>query len=479
MRRIMAFLAVAFVAAISHAADNALVWPQFRGPGGSSVNDGARPPVELGPETNVQWKVEVPSGASSPIVVGDMLVLTAFDDGKLYTIAYSRADGKERWRADAQAKQIEAYHQTEGSPAASTPATDGERIVSYFGSCGLVCYDLAGKELWKIEMRPAKTLGDFGSGVSPVIADGLVVLVRDEYSAPKIVAVDVTTGDIKWEKKRASQAGYCTPVVWNTPGGKQVAAPGMGQMTGYDLATGDEKWYVVGMPSAMCASPVTAGADLFFAAWSPGDPADSDFKMPAFDDFLKEADANGDGILSKDESLKSQIKDFFDNNDRNKDGQLTRAEWDETIRFMSGSRNSAFALSPGGSGNVTGTNMRWQKTKGMPYVSSALVYRGQFTMVKDGGVVTTYDPETGRELYQKRAVAAGKYYSSPVAAGGHVYFTSLEEGVVTVLAAGTPEPQIVAENPPLGERVSATPAIADDTIYIRTAGHLYAFAERK
>ena len=76
--------------------------------------------------------------------------------------------------------------------------------------------------------------------------------------------------------------------------------------------------------------------------------------------------------LSKEESLKSQIKDFFDNNDRNKDGMLTSAEWDETIQFMSSSQNSAFALRPGGNGDVTETNMRWKKTKGLPYVSSAL-----------------------------------------------------------------------------------------------------------
>ena len=99
-------------------------WPQFRGPGGSGVAaEGEKPPVEVGPETNVQWKVSVPSGLSSPIIVSDKLVLTALEDGKLYTIAYNRADGSEAWRAHAPASEIEPYHKTEGSPAASTPAT--------------------------------------------------------------------------------------------------------------------------------------------------------------------------------------------------------------------------------------------------------------------------------------------------------------------------------------------------------------------
>jgi outer membrane protein assembly factor BamB len=46
------------------------------------------------------------------------------------------------------------------------------------------------------------------------------------------------------------------------------------------------------------------------------------------------------------------------------------------------------------------------------------------------------------------------------------------------MKAGTSKPEIVATNPKLGERVSATPAIADDTMSLRTAGHLYAFAEK-
>jgi outer membrane protein assembly factor BamB len=64
-----------------------------------------------------------------------------------------------------------------------------------------------------------------------------------------------------------------------------------------------------------------------------------------------------------------------------------------------------------------------------------------------------------------------------VAAGGNIYFTSLQDGVVTVLKAGASKPEVVAKNPPLGERVAATPAIADDTLYVRTAGNLYAFAD--
>ena len=202
--------------------------------------------------------------------------------------------------------------------------------------------------------------------------------------------------------------------------------------------------------------------------------------MPSFDDFLKQAGEEKLGYLTKAGAAKTMLKDFFDNNDTNKDGKITREEWDEAMKFMSASKNSAFALKAGGTGEVTKTHMLWKQTKGLPYVPSALVYAGQYIMVKDGGLVTAYDAKTGKELYvQKRAVAPGRYYASPVAANGHIYFTCLDNGAVTVLKAGAATPVVVARNPKLGERVAATPAIADDTLYIRTAGHLYAFANPK
>jgi outer membrane protein assembly factor BamB len=457
----------------------ALVWPQFRGPGGSGVAEDQKPPVEIGPDTNVKWKKPVPDGASSPIVVGEKLVITAFENGKLYTIAYNRADGSEAWHVDAKAHEIEPYLKEQGSPAASTCATDGERIVSYFGSCGLICYDLAGKELWRFKMPPAATIVGFGTGNSPVIADGAVVLVREETKEPKIVVIDLATGNRKWEQKRESKSAFSTPAIWETSSGKQIVAAGFQKMIGYDLGSGDERWHVDGMPSSCCTSPVTADGKLFFAGYSPGDPAEKDFKLPAFDDVLKQGDANHDEILTEPESEKTAVKGFFSMQDLNKDGKITRGEWEQLVKFMSASRSSAFALRPGGTGDVTNTGVLWKKTKGLPYVSSAIVYRGQYMMVKEGGIVTGYDANTGDELYQKRVLSSGNYYASPVAANGKVYFVSLEDGTVTVLEGGTTPPKVVAKNPPLGERTAATPAIADDTLYVRTAGHLYAFAEKK
>src|SRR3954452_4754784 len=91
-------------------------WPQFRGPAGMGVAPAdQKPPTKLGPDTNVKWKVDCPPGASSPVIAGGKLFLTAHDGDKLVTIAFNRADGKELWRKVAPAKAIEAYLKVEGT----------------------------------------------------------------------------------------------------------------------------------------------------------------------------------------------------------------------------------------------------------------------------------------------------------------------------------------------------------------------------
>lgn len=464
---------VFLVLTLSAVAEQPALWPQFRGPGGNGIAEDQKPPIEFGPDKNVKWKVPCPSGYSSPMLVDGKLVLTAFDAGKLFTIAYERKTGKEIWRVEAPAKQIEQHDKSEGSPAASTPATDGSRIVSYFGSCGLFCYDLNGRELWRYEMPCVTTIFDFGTGVSPIIADGLVILVRDETKQPRIMAFDLANGKLVWERKRESISAFCTPVACDTPAGKQVVAAGFGKMVGYDLKTGEEKWNVTGMPSAACATPVVVDQTLYFAGWSPGE----DMKLPSFEVMLKMAGDDKLGYLTREGLNKTGMKGSFESQDTNHDGKITKDEWEKTVQFVSSSRNSAFALKLGGSGDVTQTHILWKKTRGLPYVPSGIVYKGQYVLVKDGGIVTSYDTKTGEELFVRRLGVTSQYYASPVAANGHIYFTSLNDGVVTVMKAGSRSPEIVAKNPKLGERVAATPAIAEDTIYLRTAGHLYAFGE--
>jgi outer membrane protein assembly factor BamB len=449
-------------------------WPRFRGPEGSGVADGEKPPVEFGPEKNVLWKVAVPSGPSSPCVWGSRIFLTAFDGGKLWTLCLDRATGKELWRRDAGAEKIEAFLEGQGSPAASTPATDGTRVVVYFGSCGLIAYDFEGKELWRHALPVAETNNDFGSGTSPILADGLVILVRDLRADSAVLAVDAATGKQVWMTGRAGMAtGYSTPMIWEHDGVKELVAPGGLAMKAYDPRTGAERWVVRELAAVNCSSPVAGGGLLYFAGWSP---AGADMPMPTFDDMLK-ADANGDGKLSKDESDNTALKGFFAPNDTDKDGFITRKEWDALVGYLKKGRNRLVAVKPGGSGDITESHIAWEKKKGLPYVPCALLYRDRLFLVKDGGLASSYDAATGEAKYeQQRLGLDGSFYASPVAANGHIYLINLAGKAVT-LAAG--DKLQVAWRADFGERVAASPAIADNTLYVRTDTKLFAFKDAK
>lgn len=448
-------------------------WPRFRGPDGTGVADGEKPPVEFGPGKNVLWQVPMPSGPSSPCIWGKRIFLTAFDAGKLWTLCLDRDTGRELWRRDAGAEKIEPFLEGQGSPAASTPVTDGERVIVYFGSCGLVAYDNDGKELWRHRLPMAETNNEFGSGTSPILADGLVVLVRDLRADSAIIAVDAATGKLAWKTERPGMAtGYSTPTMWEHDGVKEVVAPGGLLMKAYDLKSGAERWLLRDLPAVNCGSPVVAGGMLYFAGWSP---AGSGEPMPGFDDLLK-ADADGDGKISKEESENSMLKGFFKANDTNKDGFITRDEWEGMLSYLKKGKNRLIAVKPGGMGDITDTHVAWEKKKGLPYVPSPLLYRGSLFMVKDGGMVSCFDAATGSAKYeQQRLGMDGSFYASPVAADGRIYLVNLN-GKASVLAAG--DKLEILSRSEFGERVAATPAIADDTLFVRTETKLFAFKQR-
>ena len=152
-----------------------------------------------------------------------------------------------------------------GSPAASTPATDGKRVVSYFGSCGLVCYDVKGKELWRHKLPVAQTQGGFGSGTSPLIADGLVIVNRDQAKGCSLLAVDLKTGEQAWETQRPDVTqSFGTPIFWKNDGTDEVVMSGSLKLKGYDLKTGAERWTLGGMPSFTCTTPVLGDGMILF-----------------------------------------------------------------------------------------------------------------------------------------------------------------------------------------------------------------------
>ena len=127
------------------------------------------------------------------------------------------------------------------------------------------------------------------------------------------------------------------------------------------------------------------------------------------------------------------------------------------------------------SGLVPENRVRTLEQQGIPEVPSPLFHDGMVYFVKNGGVLTCLELETGKRIYRTRTGGKGTHYASPVMADGKIY-SSAGDGTISVIATG-PKPKVLATNK-MDDEVYATPAIVDGTIYVRTHSALFAFGQR-
>jgi outer membrane protein assembly factor BamB len=471
MRLLLAVAVVSLLPAVG--AEN---WPQFRGFNASGTAATAKPPAKIGPADNVAWSVEVPFSPSSPVVWGDRIFLTTWRDGQLETRCHDRADGKLRWARGVKPEAIEDFHRSDGSPAASTPATDGRRVVSYFGSFGVICHDLDGQELWRHPLPLALSAGQYGSGTSPIIVGDTVVLCRDLYRFSSLLALDARTGKKLWETPRPEASGsFGTPTHWKNNGVDEIVIAANSRLKGYDLKTGRERWLVESITGYVCTTAFVAEGMLFFGGFS-NDTAES--PLPTWAEFHKRYDKNGDDIVAFAEIAEASI-DYWRGVDVNRDGKFSKEDWiimDAEAKAVR-SENVMLAVKPGGTGNITETHVAWRYRKALPYVPTPIFHEGRIFFVRDGGVVSSLDAKTGEPRYAQERLpgALGAYYASPVAADGRLYVASVP-GKLTIVKAGGDKPEILHQAD-FGERILATPAIAGDAIYVRTEKRLWAFGK--
>jgi outer membrane protein assembly factor BamB len=454
------------MAALANAED----WPRFRGPNGSGVSDATGLPTEFGPKQNLVWRVAVPMGRSSPIVVKDRIYLTALEDNKLVTLAIDRQTGSSIWRREIIRDHLNKIF-VGNDTASPTASSDGENLYAFFPDLGLVSFDASGKERWRLRLGPFDNF--YGIASSPVVYGNTVALICDQITGSFAVAVDKDSGRERWrvQRKVATTEGFSTPAIYAPERGKpQLIAMGAYRVDAYDLETGENVWWIGKQGVYPIGSPIFFG-NMVIAVGYGGEKPD----YPAFDALLQELDTNKDGKLSAEEWSKHALyKDHFGWVDTDRDGFITRAEWDKRLT-ESVTEYGVTGSIIGGIGDRTESNLVWRYKKSFSQVTTPLVYRDVLYLLKGGGIITTLNPKTGDVLKTGRTRdAIDEYFASPVAADGKVFLLS-HSGKVTVLKAD-PQWEVLAVND-LDETSQATPAIADGRIYIRTHKALYSFGK--
>lgn len=419
-------------------------WPQWRGPHLNGTADGKDLPVQWSEKENIVWKIALPSwSGSTPAVWGDRIFISspaattkqpaaqteggrpgrpARDPGGdvINLHCFNRGDGKELWKHEVATGNYFKMKQNMSSPS---PITDGEHVWISTGIGMLRCFDMDGKEIWKLNIpeKYGKFGHNHGYASSPLLyKDRLIVPVlhgmfTDDPSY--LLALDKLTGKEIWRVERPTDAikespdCYATPQLLMYNGEAQVVINGGDIVTANDMRTGKEVWRVKG-----------------------GNPTNSPFFR-----VIASCVVAGDTVFSP--SRKKPLT----------------------------------AVKAGGHGDVTDANVLWRTDLG-PDVPTPVSDGKYLWIVDDRGVFVCLDAKTGKPLYEPQRIATGTYSSSPTLAEGKIYAVN-ENGTTTVLEAG-PEFKIIATNELDAGYTLASPVVAGNQIFMRTESSLYCIQKK-
>ncbi|MCW8801886.1 MAG: PQQ-binding-like beta-propeller repeat protein [Candidatus Bathyarchaeota archaeon] len=456
--------------------------------------ENATPPIDFGTDKNVLWKIETPEGLSSPIFIGDNLVITGVNrDDKEFLIWNINSDnGEIRWRKKVAVEDLEQVHPT-SSPAVATPASDGEFIYCYFPSFGLVCYDFEGNRIWDKPIEFQQVIS--GSGTSPIIHKDKLILNYDNLIEPRLIVFNKSTGDLLWEhhfpiSPIVSSASWSTPVIWND----QVIIHRSNRVEGVDIHTGQTTWqYDIGTMGE--ATPVIIEDTLYVNAWIVRGEKAFWGEVDDFQKLFTEIDIDNDSVITQNE-FKNQypkgiaindrteahefefttfyiywgmVKDF----DYNEDEKVDLDEWRGLVNRMEDfADHGLVAIQLGGTGNINMTSQLWKVPDDIPETPSIIVNKGLIYMTKNGGTTTCINANNGNIIYREKLGATGAYFASPILANSLIYYASYN-GKITIVKEG--EQFEIVNQIDLDERIGASPVALEDKLYVRTASHLYAF----
>jgi outer membrane protein assembly factor BamB len=439
MRRLVhaVILLLAFIV-VPLAADN---WPQFRGPQAGVVADDPALPETWSATENVVWKADVPgSGWSSPIIWGDHVIVTAAvtladaerpkpglylgtfitqPKGEYRWIVYDFdfRTGKLRWQREVKNALPSTAKHLKNSYASETPVTDGERVYAYFANVGIFTFDMSGKPLWSKPMGPFVLRNGWGSGSSPVLYRDRLYVVNDNDTQSFLAAYDRVTGAEVWRVDRQEGTNWTTPFVWENDRRTEIVTAGSDRTRSYGL-DGKLLWELKGMSTIAIPTPFARNGLLFV-----------------------------------------------------------------TSGYVADQLRPTYAIRPGAAGDISlkpgetsNDFIVWSNPTLGPYNPTPLAYGDYLYTLFDRGFLTCHDVKTGKEIYARQRISAeaSGFSASPWAYNGKIFVMS-EDGDTFVIQAG-PEFKLLGKNS-LSELTLATPAIANQSVVVRTASALYRIAK--
>lgn len=405
-------------------------WPNWRGPTLDGASGEAVLPEKLDASTQL-WATELPGpSAGTPVVWGNHIFLPSIDKatGNLTALCVERTSGKILWSHPVAPSLGNNSRNDMATPSA---VTDGKVAVFMYGSGDLAAFTVEGKPLWARNLQ--KEHGKFEImwlyGSSPLLAGGrLFVQVlqndgkkpADQPSASFLKAIDPQTGKDIWHQWRPTEGkdealeSYGTPILYAVNGREELALFGGDLVTAYDPATGKELW--------------------------------------------------------RSDGYNEQRK----KNWRSIPGSVLI---DGNVVSITARGGRTFAVKPGGSGDVTASNVTWNTTDVTSDVCMPLFYQGKmYVLDGDKKIFRCVDPKTGKVLWQGDIPAKPVLRASPTGGGGRIYLMD-ESATVYVLAAD--EFKILGTYPlGAGGLARSTVVASHGTVFVRTAEKLFAFGAK-